>query len=146
MNAGASVEMIRALPNQEAAPEVKLSSETTSARRQVTEQHRENLSRAMKKWWVKGQSAIKYHRTSHAPLHPLDTETQTSGCRHANPYLCGRYRMPYVFALCKKDKICLSPPRTWKNRFAKLKAKTEAVGRNGGSGGTGGDAGERGAR
>jgi len=125
MNAGASVGMTLKLPDQEATPQVELSSETTSPRRQQTEQHRDNLSRAMKKWWAKRKSAIKYHRTSHTPLHPLDTETQTFGCRHTNPYVCAEYRMPYVCALCKKDKICLAPPRCWKKRFAKLKAKME---------------------
>jgi len=133
MNDEASVEMTLELPKRKAAPEVELSSETTSPDRQLTDQHRENLSRAMKKWWAKRTATMKYHRTSHAPLHPLDAEAQTFGCRHTNPYVCAKYRVPYVCAFCKRDRICLAPPRCWKKRFAKLKANMEmATGGNGG--------------
>jgi hypothetical protein len=60
----------------------------------------------------------------HAPLHPLDTETQTFGCRQTNPSVCRNNRVPKVCAFVRRDHICLSPPRCWKRQFAKLKAKS----------------------
>ena len=60
----------------------------------------------------------------HAPLYPLDTETQTFGCRQTNPSVCRNDRMPKVCAFVRRDNICLSPPRSWKKQFAKLKAKS----------------------
>ena len=60
----------------------------------------------------------------YAPLHPLDTETQTFGCRQINPSVCGNNRVPEVCAFVRRDNICLSPPRSWKKQFAKLKAKS----------------------
>jgi hypothetical protein len=59
----------------------------------------------------------------HAPLHPLDTETQTFGCRQANPSACRNNLVAKVCAFVRSDNICLSPPRSWKKQFAKLKAK-----------------------
>ena len=57
----------------------------------------------------------------HAPLHPLDTEKQTQGCRHTNPDICGRHSMPEVCAFVRADKICLAPPASWPKQFRKLK-------------------------
>jgi len=56
----------------------------------------------------------------HAPLHPLDSETQTHGCRHANPNFCAKNSVPGLCAFVRKDNICLSPPKTWKTQFPKL--------------------------
>jgi len=58
MNDEASVEIALELPKRATPSEVELSSEPTSPRRQLTDQHRENLSRAMKKWWAKRKSAM----------------------------------------------------------------------------------------
>jgi hypothetical protein len=56
-----------------------------------------------------------------APLHPLDSETQTYGCRHAHPEFCGKNRLPKACAFVRADKICLAPPNYWKKEFRKLK-------------------------
>jgi hypothetical protein len=56
----------------------------------------------------------------HAPLHPLDSETQTHGCRHTAPNVCGKNSVSGVCAFVRKDYICLSPPKTWKQQFQKL--------------------------
>ncbi|MGA2244274.1 MAG: hypothetical protein ABSH48_04665 [Verrucomicrobiota bacterium] len=58
----------------------------------------------------------------HAPLHPLDSETQTFGCRHTNPDFCAKNRLPKVCALVRAAKICLAPPFLWRKQFRKLKA------------------------
>jgi hypothetical protein len=58
----------------------------------------------------------------HAPLHPLDSEKQTFGCRHANPGFCSKNRLPKLCALARKDNICLAPPFLWTKQFRKLKA------------------------
>jgi len=57
-----------------------------------------------------------------APLHPLDSETQTYGCRYANPDFCAKNRLPKVCALVRTDKICYAPPHFWPKQFQKLKA------------------------
>lgn len=69
---------------------------------------------------------INNHRAFNARLHPLDSETQTFGCRQTNPNFCAKNGLPAVCALVRKDAICLSPPRSWKMQFAKLKAKAKA--------------------
>jgi hypothetical protein len=56
----------------------------------------------------------------HAPLHPLDSEKQTQGCRHTDSNFCGKNSIPGVCAFVRKDNICLSPPKTWKTQFQKL--------------------------
>jgi predicted nucleic acid binding AN1-type Zn finger protein len=58
-----------------------------------------------------------------APLHPLDTETQTFGCRHSNPDFCGKNRLPKVCAFTRTDKICFAPPFSWPKQFKKLQAE-----------------------
>ena len=47
----------------------------------------------------------------HAPLHPLDSEKQTCGCRHTNPDICAKNGIPKVCALVRSDKemLCASP-------------------------------------
>jgi hypothetical protein len=58
----------------------------------------------------------------HASLHPLDTETQTFGCRHNNPHFCAKNQLPKVCALNRPDKICFAPPYFWPKQFKKLQA------------------------
>lgn len=57
----------------------------------------------------------------HAPLHTLDTEVQTCGCRHTNPDICAKNALPKVCALARNDKICYAPPQSWAKQFKKLK-------------------------
>jgi hypothetical protein len=59
----------------------------------------------------------------HAPLHPLDTETQTLGCRHSTPDFCSKNRLPKVCALNRPDKMCFAPPSSWPKQFKKLQAR-----------------------
>ena len=61
------------------------------------------------------------------PLHPKDTETQTVGCRHANPNTCGRNRLPKVCAFSRSDGICTDPPKTWHGHFKRLKSGDQRV-------------------
>jgi hypothetical protein len=56
----------------------------------------------------------------HAPLHPLDSETQTHGCRQTRPTSCAKHSLPGVCAFVRQDNTCQSPPRTWKRQFLKL--------------------------
>jgi len=63
---------------------------------------------------------MKNDISSHAPLHPNDTETQTYGCRHSNPEICSKNLMPNVCAFARSDGMCLSPPKSWKKLFKKL--------------------------
>ena len=57
----------------------------------------------------------------HAPLHPLDTEKQTHGCRHTNPDICGKNQMANFCAFVCEDNICLAPPMSWPKLFQELK-------------------------
>ena len=56
-----------------------------------------------------------------APLHELDTETQTYGCRQNNPDICGNNSVEGVCAFVSKDGICKRPSRAWKKQYQKLK-------------------------
>ena len=58
----------------------------------------------------------------HTPLQPLDSETQTVGCRHTNPDICAKNGLPKVCALVRADKICYAPPLSWPKQFQKLQA------------------------
>ena len=64
---------------------------------------------------------MKNDKAFHAPLHPLDTEKQTHGCRHTNPDICSKYHMPKTCAFARSDNICLAPPMSWPKQFQKLK-------------------------
>lgn len=59
----------------------------------------------------------------HAPLKPKDTETQTVGCRHTNPDICAKNRLPKVCAFVRGDGICLAPPQSWPKQFKVLRKK-----------------------
>ena len=56
-----------------------------------------------------------------APLHPLDTESETFGCRQTNPDICGNNGLPGICAFAADDCICRKPSRAWKKQFQKLK-------------------------
>jgi hypothetical protein len=58
------------------------------------------------------------------PLTEHDTELQTLGCRHSNPDICKNNATPDKCAFVRDDGICLLPPQSWKNIFAKLKEKS----------------------
>jgi hypothetical protein len=66
---------------------------------------------------------MKNSAAFHAPLHALDSEKQTLGCRYANPDFCVKNRLPKVCALVRADKICYAPPHFWSKQFKKLKAE-----------------------
>ena len=57
----------------------------------------------------------------HAPLKPKDTATQTEGCRHTNPTICGSNLLPKVCAFVREDGMCLKPPKSWPKQFERLK-------------------------
>ena len=63
-----------------------------------------------------------------APLHPLDSETQTYGCRHAHPEFCAKNRLPKVCAFVRADKICSAPPASWVKQFQILNAERSGAG------------------
>jgi hypothetical protein len=63
---------------------------------------------------------MKQKDAFHAPLHPLDTVTQTHGCRHTNPIICSRHSLPSVCAFAREDNICLAPPVSWAKQYKKL--------------------------
>jgi hypothetical protein len=66
---------------------------------------------------------MRNEKAFHAPLHSQDTPTQTVGCRHTQPDICAKNRMPKVCAFARTDGMCLAPPQSWPKQFAKLKAQ-----------------------
>ena len=56
-----------------------------------------------------------------APLHEMDTEDQTFGCRANNPDICAFNGITDVCAFTRPDCICKKPSRAWKKQYAKLK-------------------------
>ncbi len=63
-----------------------------------------------------GNSKIAFN----APLTPLDTETQTYGCRANNPDICANNSLSGVCAFSRADGICMKPSRAWKKQYQKL--------------------------
>jgi hypothetical protein len=63
----------------------------------------------------------------HAPLQPKDTATETEGCRHTNPDICGKHSLDGVCAFVRPDVICKAPPASWPKQFVKLRPKTTGV-------------------
>lgn len=55
-----------------------------------------------------------------APLHEVDTENQTFGCRQNNPDICGNNSLPGVCAFATDDCICRKPSRACKQQYAVL--------------------------
>lgn len=66
---------------------------------------------------------MRNDKAFHAPLHPVDTEKQTKGCRHTNPDICAKNRLPTVCAFARSDNMCFAPPQSWPKQFQKLKAQ-----------------------
>lgn len=66
---------------------------------------------------------MRNDKAFHAPLHPVDTEKQTKGCRHTNPDICAKHSLPTVCAFVRKDGMCFAPPQSWPKQFKKLKAE-----------------------
>jgi predicted nucleic acid binding AN1-type Zn finger protein len=60
-----------------------------------------------------------------APLHPLENEKRTFGCRYSNPDFCAKNRLPQVCALVRSDKLCYAPPHLWPKQFKKLQGQRE---------------------
>ncbi len=56
-----------------------------------------------------------------APLHELDTETQTYGCRANNPSICSHNDLENMCAFVREDCICKYPTRAWKRQYRFLK-------------------------
>lgn len=71
---------------------------------------------------------MKNDKAFHAPVHLLDSETKTFGCRHANPDFCGKNRMPKICAFVRSDNLCFAPPQRWSKQFQKLKQMELAIG------------------
>jgi len=63
---------------------------------------------------------MKSQSRFHDPLDPQDTETETVGCRHTNPSICGNNMMPGTCAFAREDDRCLVPPRSWRKQFKRL--------------------------
>ncbi len=63
------------------------------------------------------------HIDFNAPLNPLDTETQTFGCRQKNPDICGNNGMPGICAFVNDDGVCKKPSRAWKKKYQELSKK-----------------------
>lgn len=55
------------------------------------------------------------------PLHPLDTEKQTFGCRHTNPDICSHNGIAGKCAFKRSDNICIIPPTSWGKIYQALK-------------------------
>lgn len=53
------------------------------------------------------------------PINPMDTETQTEGCRAFNPEFCSDHGC-HDCAFVNPDGICRRPRRTWKKQFHSL--------------------------
>ncbi len=64
---------------------------------------------------------MKNETAFHAPLHRLDTEEHTVGCRHTHPEICSKNCMPKKCAFVNADNICYAPPKSWPKQFRKLK-------------------------
>lgn len=60
----------------------------------------------------------------HAPLKPNDSSTQTEGCRHTNPSICGNNSLPDVCAFVREDGMCMRPPKSWPKQYERLKEQS----------------------
>ena len=56
-----------------------------------------------------------------APLHTLDSETQTYGCRANNPDICSNCYLDSICAFVTVDHICRRPSRSWKKIYNEIK-------------------------
>jgi hypothetical protein len=60
------------------------------------------------------------NRERRRPLHPLESLTQTIGCRHSDPEICRNNSTPKKCAFVRTDKACFMPPKSWPRLFAEL--------------------------
>jgi len=60
-----------------------------------------------------------------APLHSLDSEKQTYGCRQNNPEICGNHSLHGACAFVSIDGVCQKPSRAWKKQYALLKTRLD---------------------
>lgn len=60
-----------------------------------------------------------------AQLSPLDSETQTYGCRQTDPNICRWNSLEGICAFTREDGICLKPSNSWKKQYKKLKSLSE---------------------
>ena len=60
--------------------------------------------------------ALKFH----APLQQDDTDSATRGCRHTNPDICAKNRVPKKFAFVNPEGICYAPSASWPKQFQEL--------------------------
>jgi len=58
-----------------------------------------------------------------APLHQLDTENCTYGCRMNNPDICNSNLLESICAFVSSDNICKKPSRTWKKQYERLSSE-----------------------
>ena len=58
-----------------------------------------------------------------APLNNLDLPTQTYGCRHTNPDICGSCYLDKVCAFSNNDNICYKPSKKWIKQYELLKGQ-----------------------
>lgn len=65
-------------------------------------------------------NGAKQARRFHEPLHLLDTEARTVGCRHTNPDICAKHSLDTVCAFVRADGMCVAPPASWPKQFRKL--------------------------
>jgi len=70
---------------------------------------------------------MRNEQAFHAPLHPVDTEKQTKGCRHTNPDICAKHSIPAVCAFVRSDNMCFAPPTSWPKQFQTLKGQKKSA-------------------
>ena len=63
----------------------------------------------------------------HASLKPLDSESQTQGCRRTNPDICANHSLPQKCAFVREDGICFLPPKSWPKQYRQLKKTSEEM-------------------
>lgn len=68
---------------------------------------------------------MRNDKAFHEPIQPEDSEKQTFWCRHTNPDICARNRIPEKCAFTRNDNLCLSPPKSWPKQFHHLKLQTD---------------------
>ena len=75
----------------------------------------------MRRWGLTMSSLKIQKGVYHEPLKPQDKATQTEGCRHTNPTICGNNSISGVCAFVRNDGLCLKPPKSWPKQFERLK-------------------------
>lgn len=58
----------------------------------------------------------------HEYLHPVDTKTQTYGCRHTNLTVWRKHCLPAVCAFSRENNSYSVPLTSWANQYRKSKA------------------------